>query len=465
MNLTVGPRQSISRRLIVNILLFSSLITLMATLLQLYLDYSRDVGLINDRMSQVKNSYLKSIAADLWAMDREQLQVQIEGIRSLPDMKFVGITVDDKVFMSIGDKEEGNVISNTFDMTYTYNNADINLGSLTVIASLHGVHSRLIDKALVILSAQSVKTFLVSIFIFLLFYYLVTRHLNKMSKYTSELDLTSLDRAPLTLDRTDNPDKPADELDHVVQTINDMRQKVRTSWENLELENARRLKAERLAGIGEISASIAHEIRNPLTSIVNAVELLRRKQTSEKDREEALALATSESHRLQHILNEFLQFARQRPPVFTRENVNELVSEIVKAMQLNLDSEHLVHIEKLFFQDPCYVICDRVQIRQVIWNLILNGVQAMPDGGALCVSTCMRDDTICVSVTDTGHGIDEHMKDEVIKPFVTQRTDGTGLGLSVAQKILVDHGTELSIFSAAGQGTEVCFNLSTDRPL
>lgn len=464
MNFTVGPRQSISRRLIVNILLFSSLITLMATLMQLYFDYSRDVGLINDRMSQIKNSYLKSITSDLWAMDREQLQVQIEGIRSLPDMKFVGINVDGKVFMSIGDEDHDNVISNTFDMSYTYNNAGINLGSLTVTASLQGVHSRLIEKALVILSAQSVKTFLVSIFIFLLFYYLVTRHLHKMSKYTSELDLTSLDR-PLTLDRTDNPDKPADELDHVVQTINDMRQKVRTSWENLELENTRRLKAERLAGIGEISASIAHEIRNPLTSIVNAVELLRRKQTSEKDREEALALATSESHRLQHILNEFLQFARQRPPVFTRENINELVSEIVKVMQLNLDSERLVHIEELFFQDPCYVMCDRAQIRQVIWNLILNGVQAMPDGGALRVSTCVRDDTICVSVTDTGHGIDEQMKDEVIKPFVTQRTDGTGLGLSVAQKILVDHGTELSISSAAGQGTEVCFNLSTDRPL
>jgi len=462
MNLAVGPRQSISRRLIVNILLFSSLITLIATLSQLYLDYSRDVGLINDRMSQIENSYLKSIAADLWAMDREQLQVQLEGIRSLPDMKFVEIKVNDQVFMSVGDKDDETVISNTFDMTYAYNNTDIKLGKLTVIASLKGVHERLIEKTLIILFSQSVKTFLVSVFIFLLFYYLMTRHLYKMSKYTSELDLNALDN-PLTLDRPDHPGRPTDELDHVVQAINSMREKVRSSWEKLGRENARRLKAERLAGIGEISASIAHEIRNPLTSIVNAMELLRRKKTSAKDRAEAIELATAESQRLQHILNEFLQFAGQQSPKYSRENINDLISEVVKAVQLTLKPEQSVSIETMFLQDPCYVMCDRAQIRQVIWNLMLNSVQAMPDGGTLSVSTCNSDGRICISVSDTGHGIEEYMRNEVVKPFVTQRKNGTGLGLSVAQKILVDHGTELTIASSGKMGTDICFNLVTDN--
>ncbi len=285
-----------------------------------------------------------------------------------------------------------------------------------------------------------------------------------MSEYTSELDLTSLDR-PLVLDRPIDEGRPADELDHVVQTINDMRQKIRTSWETLERENSRRLKAERLAGIGEISASIAHEIRNPLASIVNAIELLRREKTSAKNRAEAIEVATTESHRLQHILTEFLQFAGQQPAVCTRENINELISETVVSMQMSLDPKRAVSIDKLFFQDPCYVVCDRVQIRQVLWNLMLNAVQAMPDGGALSIVTCVQGDKICVVVSDTGHGIEETMRDEIIKPFVTQRENGTGLGLSVAQKILVDHGTELSIYSSAGEGTEVCFNLATEHSL
>lgn len=463
MKLAIGPRQSISRRLIVYILLFSSAITLIATSLQLYFDYSRDVGAIYDRMSQIKNSYLRSITSNLWAMDREQLQVQIEGIRRLPDMQFVAIRVNGDVFMSTGEATSHNVISNTFDMKYHYNGTDITLGTLTVSATLDDVVSRMIDKVLLIFFSQSVKTFLVSAFIFLIFYLLVTRHLHRMSEYTSGLDVETLDR-PLRLDRPSRPGKPADELDHVVQAINDMRLKLRASWEKLDAEHRRRLKAERLAAIGELSASVAHEIRNPLASIVNAVEILRRKATSAKNRAEAIALANAESQRLQHILSEFLQFSRQVPPHFRSEDVEELIADVAESLQLSLDQAAAIRIEKDFDTKPCVAVCDRTQIRQVIWNLMLNGVQAMPEGGTLCVSTRANGESVRIGVTDTGHGIDENMREEVIKPFVTQRANGTGLGLSVAQKILVDHGTELSISSTEDHGTEVYFHLVTGSP-
>ncbi|MGI9383994.1 MAG: ATP-binding protein [Methyloligellaceae bacterium] len=455
--------ESISGRLIVSILLFSSVITLMATSLQLYFDYARDVSSIHERMEQIRKSYLNSITGDLWAMDREQLKVHLVGIKSLPDMLFLQISMGGEPFMSVGEDSQQRVISNTFPIDYKYNDRVIKLGELRAVASLQNVHQRLIDKALVILGSQAIKTFLVSTFIFLLFHYLITRHLLKMSAYARGLNIDTLDRA-LELDRPTNLDRGSDELDHVVHAFNDMRQNLQNSWQELDSEHRRRLNAERLAGIGELSASIAHEIRNPLSSIINAVELLGRRQISAKNRAEAITLANAESQRLQHILNEFLQFARQRPPVSTCEDIVEVIADVAESLRLGLDPDVSVRIKTSFHEDPCYVRCDREQIRQVLWNLMLNAVQAMPDGGTLSLSTEARDDRTCIAIGDTGSGIPETMRAEVIKPFVTNRADGTGLGLSVTQKILMEHDSELSISSVEGQGTEACFHLANGRP-
>lgn len=454
-----GPhRRSVSARLIVSTLRFSSLVTLAATTLQLYLDYARDVDLIHERMRQVRDSYLESISASLWALDREQIQVQLDGIRSLPDMQKVEVLVDGQPFASAGRIDSANSIERSFALERNYKGERIMLGTLAASASLDGVYQRLLDKVLVILGTQAVKTFLVSAFIFLLFQYLVTRHLVRMSGFARGLDLATLDKG-LELDRAPSPSEQPDELDDVVRALNEMRANLKQSWTELEAEHRRRVDAERLAGIGEISASIAHEIRNPLASIINGVELLGRDTVPAAGKAEVIALVNAESQRLKRILDDFLRFSRQRPSAPEPGDLAAALKHVAETVRLGLTDDRGIGI--VLDIDPALgcALIDREQIEQVLWNLILNATQAMPNGGEVRVIAERRGDRCTVRVCDTGIGMDEALRSKAGRPFVAGRANGTGLGLSTVQRILAAHGSALTIESAPDRGTTVSFDL------
>ena len=451
-------RGSVSARLIVSTLLFSSLITLAATTLQLYLDYARDIDLIHERMRQVRDSYLDSIAASLWALDREQLLVQVEGIRSLPDMQRVEVVADGMVFVSAGRIESASSIERSFPLEWTYKGERIELGTLTASANLEGIYRRLLDKVLVILGSQAVMTFLVSSFIFLLFQYLVTRHLIGMAGYTRGLGLTTLD-APLALDRHGNADVRPDELDEVVRAINEMRTNLKTSLSELDAEHARRVEAERLAGIGELSASIAHEIRNPLASIINGAELLGREQLGADRKAEVIHLLNAESLRLKRILDDFLRFARQRPSRPEPLDLAQVVTHVCDVVRLGMDPGRAIEIASQVEHGTGLALFDREQMEQVLWNLLLNASQAMPAGGRILVSTRREGARYKIEVADNGEGMSETLRSRATEPFASGRKSGTGLGLSIVQRILAEHGTELSITSEPGRGTTVAFSL------
>lgn len=451
-------RRSVSARLIVSTLLFSSLVTLAATTFQLYLDYARDVDLIHERMRQIRDSYVESISASLWALDREQLQVQVEGIRSLPDMQKVEVIVEGKVFVTAGRIESASSIERTFPLERSYKGETISLGTLFASANLNGVYKRLLDKVFVILGTQAIKTFLVSAFIFLVFQYLVTRHLVRMSAYARKLGVNTLD-APLRLERAEPAQHDPDELDDVVRALNEMRANLKQSWSELESEHARRIEAERLASIGEFSASIAHEIRNPLASIINGAELLGRDNIPAASKAEVIDLVNAESQRLKRILDDFLRFARQRPSEPQPNDVAEVIARIAETVRLGLTDDRRIEILVHADQKLGLARFDREQIEQVLWNLILNGVQAMPDGGRVTVSGTRNGRVCAIQVADTGIGMSDAFRQRATEPFASGRKNGTGLGLSVVKRILADHGSELVIDSKPGEGTTMTFSL------
>lgn len=456
-------RHSVSARLIVSTLLFSSIVTLAATSLQLYLDYARDVDLIHERMRQIRDSYVDSISTSLWALDREQLVIQVEGIRSLPDMQRVEVTVDGAAFASAGRIDSTNVIVRTFPLLHNYKDRTVTLGVLEATASLDGVYSRLLDKVFVILGTQAIKTFLVSAFIFLLFQYLVTRHLVRMSHYARALSPENLG-TPLDLERTRRRDSTPDELDDVVHAVNEMRDNLRQSWSALEAEHARRVEAETLASIGQFSASIAHEIRNPLSSIINGAELLGRDTISASSKAEVIALVNAESQRLKRILDDFLRYARQRQSEPEPNDLAQVIVRLAETVRLGLTDDRRIEIATAISPDLGLARFDREQIEQVLWNLMLNGAQAMPDGGRLVVSASRAGGHCQVSVTDTGVGMSAEFSARAARPFTSGRPQGTGLGLSIVERILADHGSTLSIVSAPGAGTTVTFALEAIDP-
>ncbi len=219
----------IARKLIVSVILFSSLITIVTTAAQLYREYGEDINLINRRFEQVEKSYLPSVISAVWVADNRQLRILLDGIHDLPDFEYAVVSDKDRVILASGNPQDGSLIEKTFDLKYLHRDEFVDLGELRVVASLLGVYQRLIDRVWVLLISNAVKTFLVAIFISMLFGYLVTRHLGNMAAYARKLSLGGLD-VPLELSRAQNAPGRKDELDEVVEALNEMRVNLKESY-------------------------------------------------------------------------------------------------------------------------------------------------------------------------------------------------------------------------------------------
>ena len=232
--------ESIGRRLIINILIASSLITLLSTAYQLYTDYDRDVNLIHERMKQIQTSYLQGIINSIWMTDIHQAKILIQGIVRLPDMRYAEITTADEVLLREGEKnEEKDLMIFRFPLQFNHQNEIFELGELELAATLERVYAHLWDKILVILLAQSIKTFLVSGFILLLVYWMITRHLGTMARFAQNVTPENLD-TPLLLRRN----KKEDELNEVVVAFNRMRESLREYYSRINQELKLREDAE-----------------------------------------------------------------------------------------------------------------------------------------------------------------------------------------------------------------------------
>lgn len=214
-------KSKISRKLVLYIVLFSSVVTLFLTAIQLRIDYNEGIDVIHQRIDQIKFTNIDSITRALWTIDHSSIQIQLDGLNRINDIIFVKITdANNKLISTSGKINTDNTISENIVIHQQYRGQEILLGTLTVVATKENVYQQLIDTVIVILISQAIKTFLVSLFVLVIFYYLVTRHLVKIAGYTDRLKLTSRP-SPLILDRSHSRIN-SDELDRVVDSINSM---------------------------------------------------------------------------------------------------------------------------------------------------------------------------------------------------------------------------------------------------
>ncbi|WP_417531349.1 EAL domain-containing protein [Marinobacter lipolyticus] len=215
----------LSFRLLAWILLFSSAFTLIASAIQLYSDYSKDLLRIDNRMLVVETGYASSLARSLWALDQKLLQTQMEGILSLPDIVHLRLRIEPDSELVMGEvPPEAQTTSHSFDLIHQGDEM-FKLGELTVTADLDRVYSEMERKVGVILVTQFFKTFLVSILIIWIFQYFVARHLSTMANYARHFSLSNL-AEPLKLDRPDTPLNRRDELAQVTDAFNQMRDRL-----------------------------------------------------------------------------------------------------------------------------------------------------------------------------------------------------------------------------------------------
>jgi len=225
-----------------------------------------------------------------------------------------------------------------------------------------------------------------------------------------------------------------------------------------EMESRMR-QADRLATVGRMAANIAHEIRNPLASLTGAIEVLTSPLTADDARERLSQIVARESERLNHIIKNFLEYARPAPLSIATFDVAAAAEEVLLLLEHRASPGSLKVIREFAPSIPWAV--DAQQFRQILWNLSLNAVEAMPEGGELRVSVAVRGAKLEVAVSDTGDGIAAADVSHVFEPFFSTKSEGTGLGLALVHRIVQEHGGEIDVRSLPGLGTTFTLTLPT----
>jgi len=220
---------------------------------------------------------------------------------------------------------------------------------------------------------------------------------------------------------------------------------------------SRMRQADRLATVGRMAANIAHEIRNPLASLTGAIEVLTSPHTAEDARERLSQIVARESERLNHIIKNFLEYARPAPLLITTFDVAAAAEEVLLLLEHRASPGSLKVIRE--FVPAVLWPVDAQQFRQVLWNLCLNAVEAMPEGGELRVAVAVRGDALEVTVSDTGEGIAAGDISHVFEPFFSTKSEGTGLGLALVHRVVQEHGGDIDVRSSPGLGTTFTFTL------
>jgi signal transduction histidine kinase len=202
---------------------------------------------------------------------------------------------------------------------------------------------------------------------------------------------------------------------------------------------------ERLFTLGEMSAGIAHELRNPMAVISGYTKILSKKVDASLI--SAVEAISKEVAVMDRIITDFLSFAKPKELVVTEVDLRELVNGCVTAVSDGLEGISVVNDTAML---PV-IKADEVLLRQSFTNLLRNAVESMPEGGEMKISGSVKE-CLSISISDTGHGIPEEIRDKIFLPFYTTKERGTGLGLSIVHKIVVSHGGTIQV-DTGGQGT------------
>jgi signal transduction histidine kinase len=258
--------------------------------------------------------------------------------------------------------------------------------------------------------------------------------------------------------------KRDDDIGRLGRQFNEMVEQLHESRRKLEEFHQREMaRAEHLATLGELAAGLAHEIRNPLAGIAGVVEVMSKDLPANSPSRAVMGDVQKEIRHIQDILNDLLFYARPRPPAFHASDLNATIDQAVMLARQQVRNKP---VQILFTANPSLPLVDHdpALIQQVVLNLLLNGIQAISGAGKVEVTATREQDQAIVEVADTGRGIPADALPKIFKPFFTTRSEGTGLGLSLANGIVQSHGGRIEVTSAPGKGSQFLIWLPVERP-
>ncbi|MFY0730631.1 ATP-binding protein [Pseudomonas sp. NFX15] len=481
------------RRLLLFILLFSLCFTVLASSVQLYIEYRREMRDIDSRMELIRAGYLASLERSLWDLNQEQLNVQLRGLVDFSDVARVHLSSADFDLLQGNPDPAGPLRIERFALDYQPPSGPLrNLGELEVSTDLGAVYQRLYATGLTSLLWMAVFLCGLAVALSGLFYRLVTRHLKVMAEFARRIAAGEW-HDPLHLDKR----RGSDEIDTVAHALDDMRRAIlrdieRRETDRLALQDNRdellKMVERRTASLmrakdeaeaanlakSRFLATMSHELRTPLNGILGMAELLRGARLEAQDGKRLDALHKA-GEGLLTILNEVLYFAKLEEGVSQPEPVTfslrQLLDEVLTLLEPRALSNDTILTCRV---DP--PVAEHYHgaeqfLRQVLSNLLANAIKFTEDG-EVSVEVALLADTgeragqrLRVSVTDDGIGIAPAMQAKIFERFtqaseeVAQRFGGTGLGLAICKHLVEQMGGRIGVDSEEGRGSCFWFEL------
>lgn len=231
-----------------------------------------------------------------------------------------------------------------------------------------------------------------------------------------------------------------------------------------DLTDMKKLQAElrlkdRMAAVGELSAGIAHEIRNPLAAIAGSVQVLKSSSSLTPQEQRLMSIVLKESERLNKSISDFLRFVRPQEKRALEFDVAASLSETLDLLENSSELHERHEIRREIHPSSFHIVGDADQIRQVFWNLARNALQAMQNGGILTVHTMVADGAYHIIFSDSGRGMSHADLQRLFQPFRTNFPSGTGLGMAISYRIVQEHGGKIDVTSHVGEGTSITVSL------
>ena len=338
-----------------------------------------------------------------------------------------------------------------------YLGVDIPIDDIEEIASVH--RNSNITLTIIIFSGLGVMLALALLV-------LISQPINRLKRHVAEVEkhipqLQQGGTLPMLIDPVDGP---SDEIGALAQSFRNLIERLNHAYEEVvELHHQQLERADQLASTGEMAASIAHEIKNPVSGVKAALQVFLRKADESDSNREIIEEMIVQLDRITGAVNDLLSYARVTPPEFAVISVVDIINRTIALLQPEITARS-VALQVELLEQGHRIEGDHHQVQQVIWNIMLNAVQSMSDGVTLGVRMEQKDDLTTIRISDTGGGITQDVMSRIYKPFYTTKCKGSGLGMTIARRIMQQHGGGIHVQSKVHHGTTVQLIFPNSQP-
>ncbi|WP_286269721.1 sensor histidine kinase [Thalassotalea hakodatensis] len=510
MSSTVSFNNKLSRRVLIYILLCSSLLSLVSISIQLYSAFQKDIVRLNQQMDNIESSYIKSISTSLWDFNAPLVKQQIQGIVNLPNVKFVEITTGFGKVYQHGDAQVEAMKTVEYPIFYGEND----LGVIKIVSDYEDIYLNIREQAGFIVMSESIKTFIVAFFIMFIVHWVVTRHIYHITSYSQKISTDTLD-TPLVLQHRN---EHTDELDDLADAINNMRialkndivkleeaenaliklngeleikvydrtaklaasnQQLQQSLDDLTLAKDQLVQSEKMASLGQLVAGVAHEVNTPLGICVTSISALKEKVIELNSAVESenltkaqltntLSLLVEYQEIIERSLNKAVELIRGFKSVAVEQhtdpeiniNLAQHVNDVVNTVKTLFKRKH--YTINLSVDEQLNLVTYPSAWNQILTNFLTNShIHGFEDRdkGEIWIEFTNKNGFLTLLYRDDGKGLSADIRKRIFDPFVTTKRGqgGSGLGMNIVYNLVTVKlgGTITCLSTEQGCGFQV----------